>query len=257
APAPAAPAPAVPAPAAPAPARPARPPLPVEPAPLNAAPVEPAPLNAALVELLLAAGFPRELLGSPPASARSTLESAFASLPAPPALPSDRGGLVAIVGDARLVRPTARAVALAVGCPPDEVAVAAPAGGAGHPTPAYRVRTADQAASMANGWRRDRVGVVAVYAPPLGSDQQWTRQVLRALRPSCVWGTASATTKTDDVRRWVAAVGGVDALALTDVSRTATPAAALATGVPVARLDDDEATPGRWAALVAELATRH
>jgi hypothetical protein len=72
-----------------------------------------------------------------------------------------------------------------------------------------------------------------------------------------VWGMAGATTKPDDVRRWVTAIGGVDALVMTEVGATATPAAILSLGLPVTRLDDEPATPARWAAVVADLVTKH
>ncbi len=215
-------------------------------------------LGATIVDLLRAAGFPEHLLPRAPlATDQSTIEAVFASLPEPPPLPSEPGGLVAVVGSAGLVRPIANAVALAVGCPRDEVAVASTTASDRHARPEYRARTAAQAASLSPGWRRDRVGIVAVYAPPLGADQRWTRQVLRALRPSCVWGMTAATTKPDDVRRWIAAIGGVDALVMTEVGATATPAAILSLGIPVARLDDEPATPARWAAAVADLVTKH
>jgi hypothetical protein len=218
----------------------------------------PPDLGATIVDLLRAAGFPDHLLPRAPfAPELSTIEAVFGALPEPPPLPTEPGGLVAVVGSAGLVRPVANAVALSVGCPRDEVAVASSNASDRHARPEYRARTAAQAASMSPGWRRDRVGVVAVYAPPLGADQRWTRQVLRALRPSCVWGMVGATTKPDDVRRWITAVGGVDALAMTEVSATATPAAILSLGVPVTRLDDEPATPERWAAVVADLVTKH
>jgi hypothetical protein len=219
---------------------------------------EPPDLGATIVELLRAAGFPEHLLPRAPlVPETSTVEAVFAGLPEPPPLPADPGGLVAVVGSAGMVRTTANSVALSVGCPRDEVAVASSTASDRQARPEYRARTASQAAAMGPGWRRDRVGVVAVYAPPLGSDQRWTRQMLRALRPSCVWGIADATTKPDDVRRWAAAIGGVDALVMTDVGSTATPAAILSLGIPVARLDDEPATPARWAAVVAELVTKH
>ncbi len=221
-------------------------------------PDEPPDLGATIVDLLRAAGFPERLLPlAPLAPEHSTVEAIFASLPEPAPLPAGAGALVAVVGASGLVRPVASSLALAVGCPRDEVAVASANASDRHARPEYRVRTASQAAAMSPGWRRDRAGVVAVYAPPLGTDQRWTRQVLRALRPSCVWGMASATTKPDDVRRWIAAIGGVDALVVTEASATATPAAILSLGIPVARLDDEPATPARWAAAVAALVTKH
>lgn len=219
---------------------------------------EPPDLGSTIIGLLRAAGFPEPLLPRAPLPPEmSTVEAVFAGLPGPPPLPADPGGLVAVVGAAGMVRTAANSVALTVGCPRDEVAIASSTASDRQARPEYRARTASQAAAMGPGWRRDRVGVVAVYAPPLGSDQRWTRQMLRALRPSCVWGMAEATTKPDDVRGWAAAIGGVDALVMTDVGSTATPAAILSIGIPIARLDDEPASPARWAAVIADLVTKH
>lgn len=218
----------------------------------------PPDLDAAIVDLLRAAGFPDELLPRTAADPdRPLLEAVFASLPSPPPLPADPGGLVAVVGTAGMVRPMAQAIALAVDCPEDEVVVASPSASDRHAPAECRARTATQASALHPGWRRDKVAVVAVYAPPMGTTQSWTREVLRALRPSCVWAMVGATTKPDDVRRWVGAIGGVDALVMTDVDATATPASILSLGIPIACLDEEPATPERWAAVVAELVTKH
>lgn len=228
---------------------------PAAPAPSPAPAARPTPqprpgLGSAMVDLLLTGGFPATLLPQDVA-ALSGLEEAFARLPEAPPLPAGAGGLVAVVGDAALVRPLARSVASQAGCPEDEVAVVAP--NAWHATPAYRARTARQAASLAGGWRRDRTGVVAVCSPALGTDQRWTREALHAVRPSCVWAVTTATTKPQDVRRWVDAIGGADALAVTGVTATTTPAAILSVGLPVVRLDHQRATAQRWAAVMADL----
>lgn len=229
-------------------------PAPGEPA---GSPDGPADLDATIVDLLRAAGFPEERL---PRTAldpdRPLFEAVFASLPDAPPLPADPGGLVAVVGAAGMVRPTAQAIALAVDSPEDDVIVASPTANDRHARAECRARSAAQASALSPGWRRDKVAVVAVYGPPMGTTQGWTREMLHALRPSCVWGMASATTKPDDVRRWVGAIGGVDALVMTDVDATATPASILSLGIPIACLDDEPATPGRWAAVVAELLTR-
>lgn len=214
-------------------------------------------LDATIVDLLRDAGFPDELLPRTALDpALPTLEAVFSTLPTPPPLPADPGGLVAVVGSTGLVRPIANEVAFAVGCPEDEVAIASPTASDRHAPAERRARTAAQASALSGGWRRDKVAVVAVNAPPMGTDQCWTREVLRALRPSCVWGMADATTKPDDVRRWVSAIGGVDALVLTGVPATGTPASILSLGIPVACLDDEPATPERWAAVVADLVTK-
>lgn len=218
--------------------------------------------------LLRGCGVPEALLplSAPVGQESSTLETIFARLPAAPPHPRASGGLVAVVGAssggggrlagllgvAASLRATARSVASVVGCAPDDIALVCE----GVPDRAVAAgllaHAPDEVAALAPGWRRDRVGVAVVYAPSLGDDQGWARAVLRAMRPSQVVGVVSATTKTEDIERWMAAVGGVDSLALVDAARTATPAAVLATGIPVTSLDDHAATPAAWARLVAD-----
>ena len=214
----------------------------------------PAMLGAAVVELARASGVPERFLshvgcGGP----APTLEAIFAALPTAPPLPTGPGGLVAVAGTPGSLLPVALDVASVVGCPAARVAFATPSAASRRGDPEHRVRTPAQAATLAGGWRRERTGVVAVSAAPLGADQRWAAEMLRALRPSCVWGIASATTKPDDVRRWTDALGGVDAIVLVDATATVTPAAIASLGIPVARLDGAPATPRHWAALLATL----
>jgi hypothetical protein len=207
------------------------------------------------------AGFPEWLLPAPvgevttggPAGARS-LEEAFAAVPAPRPLPRTPGSLVAVVGEGRAATQVARSVAAELGVRPSEIAVAALEGTTRSRRPGYRVRTPDEAADLSAGWRRDGVGVVVVHASSAEADRRWAREMLRAMRPSCVWGLARASTKPEDVGRWANDVGGVDALVVDEVAGTVTPAAILSAGIPVVRLDGEPATPERWADVVAALA---
>jgi hypothetical protein len=66
-----------------------------------------------------------------------------------------------------------------------------------------------------------------------------------------VWGVAGATHKAEDVAAWADGLGGIDALAVEDSASTISPAQVLATGIPVASLDGQRATPVLWAALIA------
>ncbi len=214
--------------------------------------------------LLAMAGFPEWLLPITTADtadglvaglpAARSLEDAFAAVPAPRALPRTPGSLVAVVGEGRSAGRVARSVATELGVRPNEIAVAAPGGGSRSSRPGYRVRTPGEASDLSAGWRRDKVGVVVVHASPTEADRRWAREMLRAMRPSCVWGLARASTKPEDVERWANDVGGVDALVVDEVAETVTPAAILSVGIPVARLDGQPATPERWADVVAALA---
>ncbi len=210
---------------------------------------------------LVMAGFPEWLLPAAagdvttggPAGARS-LEEAFAAVPAPRPLPRTPGSLVAVVGEGRAATQVARSVAAELGVRPSEIAVAALEGTTRSRRPGYRVRTPDEAADLSAGWRRDGVGVVVVHASSAEADRRWAREMLRAMRPSCVWGLARASTKPEDVERWANDIGGVDALVVDEVAGTVTPAAILSAGIPVVRLDGEPATPERWADVVAALA---
>lgn len=200
---------------------------------------------------------PREL----PENEHPQLRHVFARLPAPPPLPRTSGGLVAVVGSplrgegalsglletAGSVRPTAHAIARAVRCGVEDIALVCEGLPDRSVAPGLSACSPTEVASFAPGWRRDKVGVAAVYGPALGEDQRWTREVLKAMRPSSVVAVVSATTKPEDVERWVQAIGAADALALVDVRRTCTPGSILSLGIPVLSLDGEAATPSCWA----------
>ena len=271
APAPAAPAPAAaphdpapPAPAASTPAAEAHDPAASTPAPST--PAEARARWAVVCDVARSCGVPGSLIpASVPDGEEPRLQAIFSRLPEPPPLPDTSGGLVAVVGcsmrgegklsgllgAACAVRPTARAIARTVGCAPEDIALVCEALPDRSTPPGMSAHNPRQAASFAPGWRRDKVGVAAVYAPPLGEDQEWARAVLKALRPSSVVAVVSATTKPEDVARWVQAIGGADALAVVEVRGTCTPGAVLSTGIPVRSLDGEAATPAQWAAVCA------
>lgn len=208
-----------------------------------------------VVDLLRNAGYPGALLRPLEhfADTEATLEAAFALLPPPSAPPTTVGSLIAVAGPGQAARDAARRIASDLGLDEELIALASQWRAARTIEPDLFVRTPEEAAALSPGWRRDRVGLVAVTAPLISSDHRWARDVLRAMRPSAVWGVASATTKPEDIVRWATALGGFDALVLEDVAHTSTPAAVLTTGIPVATLDGRPATPTRWAAVVAGL----
>lgn len=210
---------------------------------------------ATVVDLLRNAGFPEALLRPLEhfADAEATLEAAFALLPPPPGAPRVSGSLIAVAGPGQAARDAARRIAGGIGLDESLVALASPWRAARTVEPDLFVQTPEEAGALSPGWRRDRPGVVAVSAPLVSSDHRWARDVLRSMRPSAVWGVVSATVKPEDIVRWSAKLGGLDALVLEDVAHTATPAAVLATGIPVVSLDGRLATPGTWAAVIAAL----
>ena len=66
-----------------------------------------------------------------------------------------------------------------------------------------------------------------------------------------VWGAVEATRKPEDLFEWAEQLGGFDALGVTDLDATVSPAAVLQCGIPVGRIDGKPATPVLWAALLA------
>ena len=81
-----------------------------------------------------------------------------------------------------------------------------------------------------------------------GAEQ--ARAFLTALSPTATWGVVEATRKAQDVGSWTRALGGVHALALTELEETSDPAAVLELGIPVSRLGGRPATPRAWATLL-------
>jgi hypothetical protein len=100
------------------------------------------------------------------------------------------------------------------------------------------------------------VPTIAVVDAPLGRPLAWAAEVLAALEPTAVWGIVEASRKVEDISAWSGGLGGLDALCLTGLDDTVSPAAPLRTGVPVALLEGEPATPERWAdLLLARLAS--
>ena len=102
----------------------------------------------------------------------------------------------------------------------------------------------EAAAEARLAWRRrPRPTVVAVDAP-MGRSSEWARRVIDALQPTMVWGAVDATRKPEDLFEWAEQLGGFDALGVTDLDGTVSPAAVLQCGIPVGRLDGRDGHPG-------------
>lgn len=205
------------------------------------------PALAGLREQLVTVGFPADLLAGAASSPRTLLD-AFSLAPRPRPLPRTPGSLVAVVGPLTV----AKDIAEQLGVPSEHVARARRTRSAGEQASALVVHDEQEAADLAPGWRRDRVGVVAVSVTSLSRDGAWARNVLRALAPSMTIALASATAKAEDIGAFCAAIGGVDALVIEGLEATLTPASVLATGIPVGMLDAMPADAATW----ADVATR-
>jgi len=99
-------------------------------------------------------------------------------------------------------------------------------------------------------WRRRPGPTVAVIDAPIGRPTAWAAGALCALEPTTVWGIVEASRKVEDIAAWSDGLGGLDALCLSGLDDTVSPAAPLKTGLPVALLEGQPASPERWADLL-------
>jgi len=190
------------------------------------------------------------------AGLEALLLHALGSLPPAPAVPRRAGSLLVVVGAGAPARRLAAALAGEIGIDPTEVPFASRDGGASAlVTGRLLVRSAEDAAELAPGWRRSRPAVVVVDAAVTGSPRSWATHLIASLRPTAVWGVVESTAKTEDIHAWAEALGGIDALALENLEATVSPASALAVGIPVARIDGQPATAARWVAAIVDRTT--
>jgi hypothetical protein len=223
-----------------------------------AAPI-PAETERVLAEQLRRCGLPVELADEAAHAARwdgnvgPAVASVLRRLPDPPALPWRVGSLIAVVGDGTQAEALCCQLAQELNIDPSEVAFATPDLQARRHCPAAQIaRSAGEAAERAPGWRRTSVAIVAIDAPVAGRQRSWANNVLVALRPTAVWGLVDAQCKAEDIRAWADDLGGIDALAVSGLASTVSPAAVLGTTIPVAFMDGSRASAERWAALVED-----
>jgi hypothetical protein len=221
------------------------------------------------------AGFPPELLQLLSASPESTssLEAVFSLLPPPPVLPKSAGTLIAVIAPKDEVIATAARVARELRLDDKHLAylakdpvtlptatrrttkakhvisVTTPTGTVTL-TEGFVAHDIKLAATLADGWRRDRVVIVAVALPDSIKDYRWVRNVLRAIRPTTTWGLIDARSKRTDVEHLAESIGGLDALMLEHLRDTYSPAELLQAGIPITRLNGRRATPSAWARAV-------
>ncbi|MGH9017719.1 MAG: hypothetical protein ACRDY1_08230, partial [Acidimicrobiales bacterium] len=183
----------------------------------------------------------------------SLLLEAMAGLGDAPVLPRSAGSLLVVVGDGPAARRLGATLADDLGIDPTTVALASLETDAFTRAPGpLLVRTPAEAAERAPGWCRSSPMIVVVDAGMTAAATAWAATMIGALRPTAVWGVVEAIAKSDDIAHWGRALGGIDALALAHTDATASPAAALAAGIPVARLDGHPASAGRWVATIVD-----
>jgi hypothetical protein len=216
--------------------------------------------------MLAKAGIPEQLLESgeiaglngdrDPSRIARALVDTFSRLPSAPPPPSLPGSLLAIVGDLQRSRRLAAEIATELGLDPATIPVASTRP-VGKIPMSLTARSALEVAERAPGWRRNgSATVVVVVSPLVGGNRSWARLVLAAMKPTAVWGIAEALYKTEEIAAWAETLGGMDALVLSEVRHSISPASATATGIPIARLDEGRASPERWATVVGDLLSR-
>ncbi|HTT87324.1 MAG TPA: hypothetical protein VMF60_08155 [Acidimicrobiales bacterium] len=215
--------------------------------------------RAALIDTLAGLGFDETTLRTTTEHLRRgenlevALLEAFGQLPPSPPPPHRTGSLLAVVGTAAEARRLGASLACELGVDPAAVPLASRHSGAhGLVSGPLLVRSSEEAAELAPGWRRSQPAVVVVDAPVAGAERSWAAHVIAALRPTAVWGVVDSTSKTGDVAAWIRAIGGVDALAIENLGATVSPADVLQLGLPVARIEGLPASPARWVATVVD-----
>jgi hypothetical protein len=185
------------------------------------------------------------------AQLRGALSESLAELPAVPLIPNANGVVIAVVGVGASAVVLARDLSVEYGLDPDRV-VLATAEPLGAGIPAWlQICDAGTAEERRRSWRRR--ATPTIVAVNLGGGRhglEWARQILDHLEPTIAWSIVSAGWKTEDVRDWIERLGGIDALALTNLDDTVSPAATLDLGVPVGKLNGKHATPVTWAELL-------
>jgi hypothetical protein len=219
-----------------------------------AAPVAAPTLDPALARLGLPEDITRAAAASPAppgADPSAWLLGLLQNIPAAERLPQAGGSVVVVAGSRDRALRLARQMADDLGLDAEHLVVASP-GYRGRGIPAHRrLSGVDSAVEARASWRRRaRPTIVAVDAAP-GHSGEWARRVIDALEPTMVWGAVEATRKPDDVFEWSEQLGGFDALGVTDLDATVSPAAVLQCGIPVGRLEGQPATPLQWTALLA------
>ncbi|HUO47332.1 MAG TPA: hypothetical protein VMU09_00730, partial [Acidimicrobiales bacterium] len=155
----------------------------------------------------------------------------FSAMPDAPPLPRLPGSLLVVAGSGERAFELAAQFAAEIDVDPDAVYVASSSATLRRRLPVNRcVRSTEEAAERAPGWRRSSVAVVAVDAPIAGNASTWARHVIDMLRPTAVWGAVDAVCKTEDVAAWADALGGLDAIVLDSVESSVSPVAVTATG---------------------------
>ncbi len=176
------------------------------------------------------------------------------TLPPAPAIPSEPGDVLVVVGPGAEALGAARALAVALRLDPARVRWCTRGPLAGLAGADLQVSGVAAAAEVRTSLRRADVPTVVAVDVPLGdAGGAWAAQMVQAWDATAVWGVLDSTRKPAALRSWLAGLPRVDAVVVTDTESAPDPAALLeGLPVPVAVVDGARATPHRWAALLCE-----
>lgn len=171
----------------------------------------------------------------------------------PEPLPTGRGAVIAVVGRRADALEVCDLFAAQLGLNPEDILVAAPTFRGASVPEERRLASVDSAHEQRRAWRRRlRPTIVAVDGAAGRTRSGWATHLLEAMEPTMVWGVVEASRKAEDIRDWAQRLGGLDALAVTGLDDTVSPATVLGAGVPVGLLDGHEASASRWTAVLSE-----
>jgi hypothetical protein len=205
---------------------------PAWPAPVIATPVDAGPeWLEGLHDRLVRIGVPAAFRPHPSEATLDGLARALATLPVAPAVPTEGGAVIVVVGAGREARAAARALLERLGLESSALLTV-------EPTDLARQRVVRRRSS-------NKVTVLAVEASlrarRLTAVASWIDQV----QPDYVLGAVPATAKRADVEHWRAQVGHLHALALSRLGNTASPGELMGL-LPITTLDGAEASTLRW-----------
>ena len=207
-------------------------------------PVRDAPVTVGLPARLIPRGVAQPAL-------KGALVESLTRLPPAPGFSNALGTVIAIVGAGSAPVLLARELACDYSLDPDDV-VLATREQLGFGIPAWLQMTdAATAQERRRSWRRrTRPTIVACSLPRDGL--AWARDMLDELEPTITWAIIDAGAKREDIVHRIDALGGVDVLALDHLDDTVSPATALELGIPVGRLELEQASPLTWTELLLE-----
>ena len=234
------------------------------------------PSDAALAGALADLGVPRNLLdewarsvASRPRETDTTDEltdriaevlQTVARSPQPAA-----GSVIAVVGNGRDALRLARRFSDELGIFDDAVFVASPSRRPSWLSPRQWI---DESGALASKLQLERPGssdgsgtTVLVLCAPTGTDGvTWAREMLHAARTATraggqtmqTWAVVDAARKPEDIRAWADRLHGIDALGVSGLRDSVSPAAVLSCAIPVGRLDQHPASALSWALYLSD-----